>query len=69
MYAEASTFYRSCLTDLHENDPDIRYSLANALVPVRALEGAGRLGDALESARPWRTPTPAKKRAGAMARC
>jgi hypothetical protein len=35
LYAEAATLYRSCLTGPHENDPDIRYGLANAL----SLEG------------------------------
>lgn len=77
MYHEAAALYRSCLSGLHENDPDIRCALAGALVQdgafaealtvterlrgthpsfrpgdvglvhARALEGAGRLDDAL----------------------
>jgi hypothetical protein len=32
MYRQAVEIYRSCLTGVHENDPDIRYGLANALL-------------------------------------
>jgi len=31
MYAEAAALYRSCLTGVHETDPDLRYGLAGAL--------------------------------------
>jgi hypothetical protein len=31
MHADAATLYRSCLTGVHENDPDIRFGLARAL--------------------------------------
>jgi len=77
MYGDAAALYCSCLTGLHENDPDIRYGLANVLledgkleealaesehlrrthpsyrpgeiglIRARALEGLGRLDDAL----------------------
>jgi hypothetical protein len=35
MHADAASLYRSCLTGVHETDPDIRYGLAAALL----LEG------------------------------
>jgi hypothetical protein len=77
MYADAATLYRSCLNGVYENDPDIRFGLAEAhlkngafslarelaeklrashpayrkaevvMVHAKALEGAGRLEDAL----------------------
>ena len=31
MYEEAAALYRSCLNGVHENDPDLRFGLANAL--------------------------------------
>lgn len=77
MYDEAAALYRSCLSGVHEADPDIRHGLATAsvlggrfqealaaaiklrashpsfrpaevgLVVARALEGAGKLDEAL----------------------
>ena len=77
LYGEAVGLYRSCLTGLYENDPEIRYNLASALlldnqfgealavaerlrgthpthraadvglIAATALEGVGRLEDAL----------------------
>jgi hypothetical protein len=32
MYAEAATLYRSCLSGVHADDPDIRFALASALL-------------------------------------
>jgi hypothetical protein len=32
MYRQAAELYRSCLTGVHENDPDIRFGLINALL-------------------------------------
>src|SRR3954447_12593693 len=32
LYPEAAQLYRSCLTGVHQNDPDIRYGLASALL-------------------------------------
>jgi hypothetical protein len=32
MYRQAAELYRSCLTGVHDNDPDIRFGLANALL-------------------------------------
>jgi hypothetical protein len=32
MHADAAALYRSCLTGIHETDPDIRYGLASALL-------------------------------------
>jgi len=82
MYGDAAALYCSCLTGLHENDPEIRYGLANVLVMdgkleealaetehlrrshpahragevglihARALEGLGRLDDALAELKP-----------------
>ncbi|MGH8662213.1 MAG: hypothetical protein ACREUB_10695 [Burkholderiales bacterium] len=76
-YYEATVLYRSCMTGMYENDPDIRFGLAGALelssvheealkiasklrethpafrpndvrlVLAKALEGVGRLDDAL----------------------
>src|SRR5882672_8148469 len=41
MYADAAMLYRSCLSGVYENDPDIRFGLAQALL----LDG--RFADAL----------------------
>jgi hypothetical protein len=81
MAREAASLYRSCLTGVHEGDPDIRFGLASALlgagdftqahavaqglrqshasfrhaevrlVAARALEGLGRVDDALSEYR------------------
>jgi hypothetical protein len=77
MYADAATLYRSCLSGVYENDPEIRFGLADAhlhngafslalelaaklrashpsfrkaevvMVHAKALDGAGRLEEAL----------------------
>lgn len=47
MYAEAAALYRSCLSGIYQDDPEIRYGLANALLaadePAEALACAQRL--------------------------
>ena len=52
MHAEAAALYRSCMTGVHETDPDIRYGLAGALF----LEG--KHGEAIELARRLRASHP-----------
>ena len=41
MYDDAAALYRSCLTGVHETDPDIRHGLAGALL------GSGKFEEAL----------------------
>jgi hypothetical protein len=40
MHGDAATLYSSCLTGVHENDPDIRFGLANALALDKRFEEA-----------------------------
>ena len=53
MHADAASLYRSCLTGVHETDPDIRYGLAAALL------FEGRHEEALATARRLRASHPA----------
>ena len=53
MHADAASLYRSCLTGIHETDPDIRYGLAAALV------FDGRHEEALATAQRLRASHPA----------
>lgn len=43
MHGEAAALYRSCLTGVHENDPDIRFGLAHALLLAQQPEEAAAL--------------------------
>ena len=53
MYDDAAALYRSCLSGVHETDPDIRHGLANALLQ------AGKFEDALPIAQKLRVSHPA----------
>ena len=57
MYADAATLYRSCLSGVYENDPDIRFGLAEA----HLMNGAPSL--ALELAQKLRASHPAFRKA------
>jgi hypothetical protein len=52
MYAEAASLYRSCLTGLHEDDPDIRLGLASALLHAQTCEEAAALARKLRQSHP-----------------
>jgi hypothetical protein len=45
MHKEAAALYKSCLMGVHENDPDLRFGLAHALL------AAGEPGPSLDAAR------------------
>jgi hypothetical protein len=55
-YYEAAMLYRSCMTGMYENDPDIRFGLAGALelssVHEEAVKVASRLRETHPSFRP-----------------
>jgi hypothetical protein len=55
-YYEAAALYRSCMTGIYENDPDIRFGLANALelslVHEEALKVASKLRETHPAYRP-----------------
>lgn len=48
MHAEAAALYRSCLSGVHENDPDIRFGLAGALLQAQSYEQAAALARELQ---------------------
>lgn len=57
MYQEAATLYRSCLSGVHESDPDIRYGLACALLANGSHEEALAVARKLRVSHPtYRTP-------------
>jgi hypothetical protein len=57
MYEEAAALYRSCLTGVHEQDPDIRYGLATALLSNGAFDEALAVAQRLRSTHPsFRAP-------------
>jgi hypothetical protein len=47
MHAEAAALYRSCLTGVHEQDSDLRYGLASALLEAGAFQEARALAQGL----------------------
>lgn len=47
MYREAASLYRSCLTGVHESDPDIRLGLAAALLGMEDFREAHAVAQAL----------------------
>lgn len=53
MHEDAAALYRSCLTGVHDSDPDIRYGLAKALLL------SGRFDEALSVAQNLRASHPA----------
>jgi hypothetical protein len=52
MYRQAAELYRSCLTGVHENDPDIRYGLAHALLAGAEVKEAYATAQALRQSHP-----------------
>lgn len=52
LYGEAAALYRSCLTGIHADDPDIRLGLANALLHAQSCDEAAALAQALRQSRP-----------------
>jgi len=47
MHAEAAALYRSCLSGVHEQDPELRFGLAGALMDAGAFEEARSVAQAL----------------------
>ena len=57
MYRQAVELYRSCLTGVHENDPDIRFGLTNALLGGNEFKEAHAVAQGLrESHAAHRSP-------------
>lgn len=52
MYAEAAALYRSCLSGIHEDDPDIRLGLANALLHSQSCEESAAVARKLRQTHP-----------------
>jgi hypothetical protein len=52
MPAEAAKLYRSCLAGAYENDPHLRFGLAQALVEQRAWEDGAEVVDRLRADHP-----------------
>ncbi|HEX5094191.1 MAG TPA: tetratricopeptide repeat protein [Burkholderiales bacterium] len=52
LHAEAAALYRSCLAGVHEQDPDLRYGLASALLEAGAFEEARSLAQGLRERNP-----------------
>lgn len=52
LYREAAELYRSCLDGLHENDADLRLSLAKALVLAGSFDEPARLARELRETEP-----------------
>jgi hypothetical protein len=52
MHAEAASLYRSCLSGVHETDPDLRYGLAGALFMEGRHEEAIGLARRLRASHP-----------------
>jgi hypothetical protein len=52
MYRQAAEVYRSCLSGVHERDPDIRYGLAHALVGGNEFSEAQVVAQALRESHP-----------------
>jgi hypothetical protein len=51
-YYEAAMLYRSCMTGIYENDPDIRFGLANALELTSVHEEAVKIAARLRETHP-----------------
>jgi hypothetical protein len=57
MYEEAAALYRSCLSGVHETDPDIRHGLACALLEAGKFEEALPVAQKLRASHPtFRAP-------------
>lgn len=52
MYFEAAALYRSCMTGMYENDPDLRFGLASALELSSVFEDAHKLASELRETHP-----------------
>jgi hypothetical protein len=51
-YFEAAALYRSCMTGMYENDPDLQFGLANALELSSIFEEARKVASALRESHP-----------------
>jgi len=51
-YFEAAALYRSCMTGMYENDPDLRFGLAGALVQSFVFEEALKVASGLRDTHP-----------------
>ncbi len=51
-YFEAAALYRSCMTGMYENDPDLRFGLAGALERSSVFEEALKVASALRESHP-----------------
>jgi hypothetical protein len=52
LYGEAAALYRSCLTGIHADDPDIRLGLAGALLHALSCDEAAALAQMLRQSHP-----------------
>jgi hypothetical protein len=52
MYRQAAELYQSCLSGVHESDPDIRFGLAHALVGGNEFKEALAVAQALRQSHP-----------------
>ena len=52
MHEDAAALYRSCLTGVHETDPDIRHGLAGALLQTGKFEDALAIAQKLRASHP-----------------
>ena len=55
-YFEAAALYRSCMTGMYENDPDLRFGLANALELASVFEDARKVASRLRESHPAYRP-------------
>ena len=56
-YYEAAALYRSCMSGIYENDPDIRFGLANALELCSVHEEAIKVASGLRETHPAFRPS------------
>jgi hypothetical protein len=56
MYRQAAELYQSCLTGVHQSDPDIRFGLAHAMLGGSEFKEAHAVAQALRQSHPKHRP-------------